>query len=1054
MEIARIKLMRTLCQTLIKRLLPLLFGMLASVVVLLVWQQLNVKEQLHIEQLIQQEANAIESELSKELSIRMLALRQMANRWQVSGGRSQALWQADADAYIKYFYDCQAIEWVDSSFKVRWVLPLAGNEAAKNLDLSRELRRKITLQVARDLREPILTRHISLAQGGKGFLAIFPLFVEKRFDGFILGVFRFQNLFKSILKVPIGYNIAIYDSADLIYSEGIASQSLLRKTVVVRAYNADWRIEVSPSQTLIAKVKSPLPNVVLIGGLLLVWLCALVVHLIQISERQVYQFKKANLKLQREIHQRQQAELEIQQTRNFLQALLDHLPVAIFVKDGHPENFGVFQFWNKTSEQLFGISAAQALGKSDCDFFPIEQANFFLQKDKEVFAKGTVQDIREEVIDSHNLGKRWLHTVKIPIYDDRNQPDYLLGFSEDITDRKQAEAELREMSQVMENALSGISKLDRQGHYLYVNKAYADMTGYQPEEMIGMPWQNTVHLDELEKLVAAYCQMMQDGRVEVETKGIRKDGSIFDKQLVIVATYDDRHQFLGHYCFMKDISDRKQKELALRQAMEAAEAANLAKSIFLANMSHELRTPLNVILGFAQVMTRDPSLTPSQQEDLQTIRRSGDHLLNLINDVLDLSKIESGHSTIEESEFDLILLLHSLRNMLAERASSKGLDLYFEIAPEVPQFILADAQKLRQISLNLLSNAIKFTKRGSITLYVKTLPSDPDTATTTRHLLQFTVTDTGVGIAAEELDTIFDAFVQAQAGKRSASGTGLGLSISRKLLQLMGGEISVSSTLGQGSTFTFTLPVTATSGVNIIPEHNDRLVIGLAPGQPHYRILVVDDRTENRLPMVRLLTQLGLQVKEATNGQEAVELWQEWQPDLTWMDIRMPVLDGYEATKQIRAMEGGQNSIIIALTAQASQSDRTLALTAGCNDYISKPFREQTLFLKMAEYLGLEYVYREEEKDRYSSSLSSLSSPAVSLDPKLLAALPEEWLTQLEDAALCGDDAEIAKLVDLLSPELAQLSTGLMELANQYQFEQIVKLIQDNLPSVIPRKYF
>ncbi|MFB2972941.1 PAS domain S-box protein [Aerosakkonema sp. BLCC-F183] len=1046
--------MRTLCQTLIKRLLPLLFGMLASVVVLLVWQQLNVKEQLHIEQLIQQEANAIESELSKELSIRMLALRQMANRWQVSGGRSQALWQADADAYIKYFYDCQAIEWVDSSFKVRWVLPLAGNEAAKNLDLSRELRRKITLQVARDLREPILTRHISLAQGGKGFLAIFPLFVEKRFDGFILGVFRFQNLFKSILKVPIGYNIAIYDSADLIYSEGIASQSLLRKTVVVRAYNADWRIEVSPSQTLIAKVKSPLPNVVLIGGLLLVWLCALVVHLIQISERQVYQFKKANLKLQREIHQRQQAELEIQQTRNFLQALLDHLPVAIFVKDGHPENFGVFQFWNKTSEQLFGISAAQALGKSDCDFFPIEQANFFLQKDKEVFAKGTVQDIREEVIDSHNLGKRWLHTVKIPIYDDRNQPDYLLGFSEDITDRKQAEAELREMSQVMENALSGISKLDRQGHYLYVNKAYADMTGYQPEEMIGMPWQNTVHLDELEKLVAAYCQMMQDGRVEVETKGIRKDGSIFDKQLVIVATYDDRHQFLGHYCFMKDISDRKQKELALRQAMEAAEAANLAKSIFLANMSHELRTPLNVILGFAQVMTRDPSLTPSQQEDLQTIRRSGDHLLNLINDVLDLSKIESGHSTIEESEFDLILLLHSLRNMLAERASSKGLDLYFEIAPEVPQFILADAQKLRQISLNLLSNAIKFTKRGSITLYVKTLPSDPDTATTTRHLLQFTVTDTGVGIAAEELDTIFDAFVQAQAGKRSASGTGLGLSISRKLLQLMGGEISVSSTLGQGSTFTFTLPVTATSGVNIIPEHNDRLVIGLAPGQPHYRILVVDDRTENRLPMVRLLTQLGLQVKEATNGQEAVELWQEWQPDLTWMDIRMPVLDGYEATKQIRAMEGGQNSIIIALTAQASQSDRTLALTAGCNDYISKPFREQTLFLKMAEYLGLEYVYREEEKDRYSSSLSSLSSPAVSLDPKLLAALPEEWLTQLEDAALCGDDAEIAKLVDLLSPELAQLSTGLMELANQYQFEQIVKLIQDNLPSVIPRKYF
>ncbi len=747
-----------------------------------------------------------------------------------------------------------------------------------------------------------------------------------------------------------------------------------------------------------------------------------------------------------DISDRKQAEEEIKQTRNFLQALLDHLPVAVFVKDAQPKNFGVFQFWNKTSERLFGISAAQALGKTAYDLFPTAQANFFEQKDREVFAKGRAEDILEEQIDSQTLSKRWLHTVKVPIYDEQDRPHYLLGFSQDITHRKQAEAELREMSEVLENAVSGISKLDTQGCYLYVNKAYADPTGYQPEEMIGMRWEKTVHPNELAKMVAAYEYMVETGRVEVETTGIRKDGSVFYKQLVMIATYDEKHQVLGHYCFMKDISDRKQKELALRQAMAAAEAANLAKSIFLANMSHELRTPLNVILGFAQVMAHDSALTPSQQEDLQTIRRSGDHLLSLINDVLDLSKIESGHCTIEESGFDLMALLHSLRTMLAERASSKGLDLWFEIAPEVPQFAIADAQKLRQVLLNLLSNAIKFTHRGSITLQVSIKADSIKATPTTRPILQFVVTDTGVGIAAEELDNIFDTFVQAQAGKQSVGGTGLGLTISRKLLHLMGGDISVSSTLGRGTSFTFTLPVSPTSEVNITPEPSDRFPIRLTPGQPHHRILVVDDGAENRLLMVKLLKQVGLEVIEATNGQEAVQIWQQYQPDLIWMDIRMPVLDGYEATKQIRAMESGQKCIIIALTAQASQSDRTLALAAGCNDYITKPFREQTLFLKMAEYLGLQYRYAEPSTlgEAQICCCSSENQALDALKPTLVTTLPAAWLAELEDAAVCGDDVAIADLTAQLSPEFAQLATRLTEFANQYQFEQILQLIHEN----------
>ncbi|SKB15537.1 putative Histidine kinase [Planktothrix sp. PCC 11201] len=1410
--------MKILSQTPWKRLLPLLLGGLATVGIFFLVARLYLNQKFQVQQLINTEANSIELQISKELTTRILTLQQMANRWQVSGGTSKELWEADAKAYINNFSGYQRIEWVDPKFIVSWVVSRDKNNIIDNINLNQEPRRQITLKVARDLNQIILTHRISLVQGGQGFLANVPLFINSRFDGFIIGVFEFQTLFESILRESPDYKVAIYDRTELIYAQpGLPPPTGLEKTVVVKAYGADWQVVVFPTSALIKKATTPLPIVVLIGGLFLVWLSVLVIYLVQISRRQIHQLQQINHQLQREIHQRQQVEIaltrlaaivessedaiisknlegivtswnqgaeivfgystlemvgqsirklipqqdndeekeilqrifqgehikhydtkrlrkdgnvidvslslspikdktgtvigaakiarniterkqseaalgqsesryrelinnlslgfvihgadtkilvcnliacellglsmdqmmgktaidpawyflredgtrmpleeypvyriistkqpfkdyvlginrvnlsrvwvlvnafcefdsnhqlkqviimfvditqlkeaedKIQQTRNFLQALLNHLPVAVFVKNIQPEKFGEFQFWNKTSEQLFGISAETAIGKTVYDFFPREQAEFFDQKDREVLQKGSPVYISEEIISSLNMGTRWLHTTKIPVYDEQVQPQYLLCFSEDITDKKKVEGERKELSEVMKNAVSGISKLDVQGRYVYVNKTYAQITAYQPEEMIGMPWQKTVHPDELEKLIAAYGQMVKEGRVEVETIGIRKDGSIFYKQLVMIATYDEQHQLSGHYCFMKDISekakleaerrkaelqlekellqtktifntsmdgivvmnhqgnvvqaspgfahmlrytleetlglnladwdaqwtkeelqvimnsdtmmplfetkhrrkdgskydveisysrvilygeilhfcicrdisDRKQKEIALRRAMEAAEQANLAKSIFLANMSHELRTPLNVILGFAQVMAHDPALTPNLQEDLQTIRRSGDHLLSLINDVLDLSKIESGHCTLEETDFDLINLLHSLRNMLAERASSKGLELSFNINPDVPQFIKTDPQKLRQVLINLLGNAIKFTRQGGITLQVRHLLGE--TELPHQSMIEFAVTDTGAGIAPEELDCIFDAFVQAKAGKQTVSGTGLGLTISRKLLQLMGGDISVRSTIGEGTTFSFNLRVTVSDDMEVIPEQSDRLILGLAPGHTHHRILVVDDREENRLLLVRLLTQLGLEVREASNGLEAVQLWREWQPDLTWMDIRMPVLDGYEATKQIRAIEQGKSSIIIALTAQASQSDRSLALAAGCNDYMSKPFREQLLFQKMAQYLGLEYRYSE------PVAPETAPSPSKTLTSADLKVMSTDWINQVHEAALDLNDHRIFQLITEIPPEHQFLIETLTSLVDNFQLEAIAILTQ------------
>jgi PAS domain S-box-containing protein len=652
---------------------------------------------------------------------------------------------------------------------------------------------------------------------------------------------------------------------------------------------------------------------------------------------------------------------------------------------------------------------------------------------------------------------------KVVARDSEGKPLRMLGTHKDISDRKQAETELKQQKEMLQTIVNHIPVMialfTSEGRIEFVNPEFERVLGWSLED-----WQQRDVLLECYP-DPAYYQMVIEHMVAVNGKWkdfstLTKSGQQIETSWTNVQLSNGRNLGIG-----QDISDRKQKEIALQQAMEAAEAANLAKSIFLANMSHELRTPLNVILGFTQVMAHDSSLTTNQKEDLETIRRSGDHLLSLINDVLDLSKIEAGHCILEGKGFDLISLLHTLRTMMTERAKVKHLQLTFDIAPEVPQFIISDEQKLRQILLNLLSNAIKFTNRGSITLRVTSQESNykiypafstPENGEPLQHstvnpfqTLQFEVIDTGVGIDEKEQATIFDAFVQAEAGRKSVSGTGLGLTISRKLLDLMNGEMAVRSIPNLGSTFTFTIPICPTSGVNV-PSAAQRRVVGLAPDQPQRRILVVDDQRENRLVLVRLLNQLGLEVREATNGQDAIQIWQDWQPDLTYMDIRMPGLDGYEATKQIRAMEHGQASIIIALTAQASQSDRDLALAAGCNDYISKPFQEETLFLKLKEYLGLEYLYAEPNSLPNSSSVPSSDEDASSsllLDPAVFAQLSIDWLDALEDAAVCGNDRAIVELASQLPPEFTPLGSQLAQLAEKFQFEQIIQLMHHSSPS-------
>jgi len=476
----------------------------------------------------------------------------------------------------------------------------------------------------------------------------------------------------------------------------------------------------------------------------------------------------------------------------------------------------------------------------------------------------------------------------------------------------------------------------------------------------------------------------------------------------------------------RNLLDRQNKQL--RQAKEDAEQANIAKSSFLANMSHELRTPLNVILGFSQVMYRDQTVTPQHQETLRIINQSGEHLLALINDVLEITKIEAGKTSLKTDSFDLYHLLDSVEEMFSFKAKSQGLELVFERMSNVPVYIKSDLGKVRQILINLLNNAIKFTPQGEVRLTTTAIAIDTNLVN-----LSFAVTDTGVGIAATEIEQLFNPFVQTEAGTKFGQGTGLGLSIGRKFARLLGGDITVESNYGSGSTFTFSLPVKLAARV----ENNCqslRRAIALAPEQPAYRILVVDDQKENRLLLNHLLTTMGFEVKEAVNGRESIAIWSTWNPDLILMDIHMPLMNGIDATIAIKT-QGKDNPIpIIALTASAFDESKQAVLQAGCDDFLSKPIKDTLLFDKIAQHLAVTYIYESEASinplaDRQNLALEDLSF------------MPPHWLARVNQAASQLNDQLLLELIAEIPEDYDLVKQGLTSKIANFDFDVILELL-------------
>jgi signal transduction histidine kinase/CheY-like chemotaxis protein len=476
----------------------------------------------------------------------------------------------------------------------------------------------------------------------------------------------------------------------------------------------------------------------------------------------------------------------------------------------------------------------------------------------------------------------------------------------------------------------------------------------------------------------------------------------------------------------------KERTAELAIAKDKAEVANRAKSTFIASMSHELRSPLNAILGFSQLILRVKNLPADQYENIGIIYRSGDYLLTLINNILDLSKIEADKTTIYPSNFDLYRLLDDLEDMLHLKANNQGLNLIFKKSENVPNYICTDAIKLRQVLINLISNAIKFTHQGEITVTV----NNSSTETTDILTLDFQISDTGVGIAPAELSKLFTAFSQTQAGKEMQEGTGLGLAISRKFVQLMGGDIAVTSELRKGTTFKFYIQAKLgqQSNSNAVEKHSR--ILGLAPGQPIYKILAVDDKAINRQLLIKLLEPLGFEMREASNGQEAITIWDEWEPHLIWMDMRMPVMDGYEATKHIKSTIKGNATAVIALTASVLEEEKAIVLSAGCDDFLRKPFTEHTIFDTLFKHLGVKFIYEEIGKDEIRDRVDNM------LKSEDLRIMSDEWIMRLYEGSL---DADVNLMMQLIKeiPDIENyLQKSLTQLVNQSNFEKIADLAE------------
>jgi PAS domain S-box-containing protein len=551
----------------------------------------------------------------------------------------------------------------------------------------------------------------------------------------------------------------------------------------------------------------------------------------------------------------------------------------------------------------------------------------------------------------------------------------------------------------------------------------AHMHGYaSPEEMIeavtDMASQVYSDPEDRRRILKS---LTETGRIDAyEYQARHRDGHLFWVLLTGRVVNDDSGHLLYYEGTCLDITEHK-RLTELQAAKLQAEIASRAKSAFLANMSHEIRTPMNAILGFTQLMLRDPEATPAQRDRLQTIDRNGEYLLALLNDVLEISKIEAERATLRLGPCDLPCLVRDLHALFANRAEVRDVALSVHGLSALPARVIADDAKIRQIFVNLLSNAVKFTEQGQIILHVHAVREDHE-----RWRIEGTVTDTGPGISPAEIGRLFQQFEQTETGRKAGCGTGLGLAISRGFARLMGGDITVESTPGQGSAFHVTLRVGAvpddSAPVQEVPRGR---ILHLSAGQPVFRILVVDDQEDSRRLLRELLVSAHFHVQEASDGAEAVALFQRWAPHCIIMDLRMPVMDGPTAIRRIRELDPARRVKILGLSASVLRDES--APLDGMDDFLGKPFRDDELLGRVGALLGARY-------DRSTPPLPE-SAPAAP------GAIPAPFVERFRTAIAAADLEAVHALLDEMDQRHPDLVKDLRPLADLFDWDSLNRLL-------------
>jgi len=770
-----------------------------------------------------------------------------------------------------------------------------------------------------------------------------------------------------------------------------------------------------------------------------------------------------------DIEDRKKAEAQLRESEQQYRRIVDTASEGIFVCD---ERY-MTTFVNRRMAELLGYEPEDMPGRKTSDYLFEQDVAAFEERiaaRREGITERYEQRVRRK--DGHPL---WVHISATPVFDEERHFQGSFCMLSDITQRKMAEEELRKHRDHLEDLVKQrTEELALLNQLVYGSLASTDvgawwidfkekdtyhaldntvqMLGNTPEKT----GENTYRLSQWAKSLADTKAAFPEHASVVDETMERFSGAISGKYKNYGAIYpvagrdgsvkwfnaradvpsrDEQGRALLMTGTLIDITKLKQVEGELVEAKERAESANRAKSIFLASMSHELRTPLNVVLGFSRLMKNDQGVPANQKENLDIIVKSGEHLLNLINNVLDISKIESGRVVLEKSEADLYQLLHELQSVMGVRAAEKGLSFTLEQSPTLPRHVALDAGKLRQVLINLIGNATKYTEHGGLKLRANVVSWESPQ----RARLRFEVEDSGPGIGEEDRQRIFFPFVQLGNRAPAEAGTGLGLAISKQYVELMGGQIGVASEPGKGSVFHFEIPVAVLPAAEIPAKLGRGRVIGLAAGQTRFRLLIAEDQRENRLLLRKLFEPLGFELREAVNGQEAVTLFEEWHPDLIWMDIRMPVMDGLEAARHIKAAEAGSHTKIIALTAHALEEESKPILAAGCDDLVRKPYREQELFEVMARHLNLKYLYEEA-----GSQLSPVGSKPT-IRPEQWAALPLELLTQLHQAAVELDTTHTVALIERVTELDASIGSVLNDLATKLDYPHLLRLLESEI---------